>query len=220
MNHTKRLTLWSCGSLISALAMFLLVGCQSASEQSSSKPATVAASAAPAATAEATPAEATPMTTPTTMPTAIRIDAGSDTNYVDSEGNTWLTDQGFADGEAISRDNDMPIANTKDPTLYRTEHYDMTSFSENVPDGKYTVKLHFAETFDGITGPGDRVFSFNVGGQHEFKDFDVWAKAGGPQRAYDVTVDNVEVTDGKLVIAFTANVQSPEINGIEIIPAR
>ena len=34
MNHTKRLTLWSCGSLISALALFLLVGCQSSKEQS------------------------------------------------------------------------------------------------------------------------------------------------------------------------------------------
>ncbi len=153
-------------------------------------------------------------------PRAIRIDAGSDTNYVDSEGNVWLADQGFADGEVITRDDDMPIANTKDPALYRTEHYDMTSFSENVPNGKYTVKLHFAETYEGITGPGERVFSFNVGGQNEFKDFDVWAKAGGPQRAYDVTVDDVEVTDGKLAITFTANVQSPEINGIEIIPAQ
>ena len=192
--------------------MFFLVGCQSTSEQSASKPATATAPAvAPAASAEAASASA---------PKVIRIDAGSDTNYVDSEGNVWLADQGFADGEVITRDDDMAIANTKDPTLYRTEHYDMTSFSQNVPDGKYTVKLHFAETYEGVTGPGERVFSFNVGGQNEFKDFDVWVKAGGPQRAYDVTVDNVNVTDGKLVITFTANVQSPEINGIEIIPAQ
>lgn len=212
MNQAKRLTLWSCGSLISALAIFLVAGCQSAREQSSSKPATEAApAAAPAATAEAAPAAPTGI---------IRIDAGSDTNYVDSEGNTWLADQGFADGEVITRDADLPVANTKDPALYRTEHYDMTSFSENVPNGKYTVKLHFAETYEGITGPGERVFSFNVGGSHEFKDFDIWVKAGGAQRACEVTVDDVDVTDGKLVITFTANVQSPAINGVEIIPAR
>ena len=47
----------------------------------------------------------------------------------------------------------------------------------------------------------------------------------GPRRAarnsaYDVTVDDVEVTDGKLTITFTANVQSPAIDGIEIIPAQ
>lgn len=214
MSQAKHFTLWSCGSLISALAMVLVVGCQSAREQSSSEPATATATAtaaAPAATTEAAPAA---------LPKIIRIDAGSDTNYVDAEGNTWLADQGFADGEVITRDDDMPIANTKDPALYRTEHYDMTSFSENVPNGKYTVKLHFAETYEGVTGPGERVFSFNVGGQNEFKDFDVWVKAGGPQKAYDVTVDNVDVTDGKLAITFTANVQSPEINGIEIIPAQ
>ena len=90
-------------------------------------------------------------------------------------------------------------------------------FPTNFPNGKYTVKLHFAETYEGISGPGERVFSFNVQG-HEFKDFDVFAKTGGAQRAYVETV-NVDVTGGKLDITFTPNVQSPEINGVEIIPA-
>src|SRR5579859_4207623 len=108
MNQAKRLTLWSCGSLISALAMLLVAGCQSSNCQSCSKPATAAAPAAApaAATAEAAPAAA---------PKIIRIDAGSDTNYVDAEGNTWLADQGFADGEVITRDADLPVADTKDP---------------------------------------------------------------------------------------------------------
>jgi len=30
----------------------------------------------------------------------------------------------------------------------------------------------------------------------------------------------VEVTNGKLDITFTANIENPEINGIEIIPAQ
>jgi hypothetical protein len=60
------------------------------------------------------------------------------------------------------------------------------------------------------------VFSFNVEGQ-EFRDFDVWVKAGGGQRAYIETV-NVTVTDGKLDITFEPNVDNPEINGIEIAP--
>ena len=45
-----------------------------------------------------------------------------------------------------------------------------------------------------------------------------YVKAGGPQRAYIETVP-VEVTDGKLDITFTSNVENPEINGIEILPA-
>jgi alcohol dehydrogenase (cytochrome c) len=78
------------------------------------------------------------------------------------------------------------------------------------------AKLYFAETFEGITGPGDRVFSFNVQG-HEFKNFDIYAKAGGADRAYVETVP-VEVTDGTFKITFTSNVENPAIDAIEIIP--
>jgi hypothetical protein len=147
----------------------------------------------------------------------VRIKAGLTASWKDSEGNEWLADQGFADGDTTDRPDDMKIDNTTNPAMYRTERYGMTSFSYPVPNGKYIVKLHFAETYDGITGPGQRVFSFNVQGQ-EFKDFDIWVKAGGPAKAYIETV-NVEVTDGKLNIKFTPNVENPEINGIEILPA-
>jgi len=92
----------------------------------------------------------------------------------------------------------------------------MTAYSFAVPNGKYTVKLLFAEVYSGITGPGDRVFSFNVQG-HDFKDFDIWVKAGGFDKAYVESV-NVEVTDGKLNITFTPNVENPKICGIEILP--
>ncbi|HZZ28255.1 MAG TPA: malectin [Pirellulales bacterium] len=152
----------------------------------------------------------------------IRFRAGSTTPYKDSQGHTWLPDVttkegGFEEGDTIDRPDEMEIKNTKDPALYRSEHYSMKSFWYKVPNGKYVIKLHFAETFDGIGGPGDRVFSFKVQDK-EFKDFDVWKKAGGPQRAYIESVP-VEITDGKLKITFTPNVENPEINGIEIIPA-
>ena len=127
----------------------------------------------------------------------------------------WQAEQGFSGGDSIERP-DLDIANTKDAGLFRSEHYSMDSFSTKVPNGKYIAKLYFAETYDGITGPGERVFSFNVQG-HEFKDFDVYAKAGGPNRAYIETVP-VEVTDGTFKITFTSNIENPQINAIEIIP--
>ena len=148
-------------------------------------------------------------------PPPVRIKAGSSRPLTDSEGNLWLADQGFPDGETTERSDHLAIANTEDPTLYQSERYGMTSFAYPVPNGKYVVKLHFAETYDAIKGP--RVFSFNVLG-HEFKDFDVWARAGGAQRACVETV-TVEVTDGKLNIYFIHQQENPEINGIEILPA-
>jgi hypothetical protein len=214
MNHAKRITLWSRGSLISALAVFLLAGCQSGKEQSSQGQS--GGNTTTAATPAPVPAPALKAESSSALK-ALRIDAGSSTAYTDSEGNVWLPDRGFADGDTVDRGDDVQIANTKDPAIYRTEHYDMTAFTQKVPNGKYTVKLHFAETFEDITAAGQRVFTFNVNG-HEFKDFDVFAKAGGAKRA-DVETADVEVTNGKLDITFTANVQSPEINGIEIIPA-
>ncbi|HVU07404.1 MAG TPA: malectin [Verrucomicrobiae bacterium] len=194
----------SCLSFVVALAAFSPAGCASSKKQSEKPSPPTAASTV-----------AKPQPAPSGI---IRIDAGSANSFTDSAGNVWLADQGFADGDTIERDSDLQITNTPDPGLYRTEHYGMSAFSYNVPNGKYTVKLHFCETYDGITGEGQRVFSFSVGG-HDFKDFDVWQKAGGPQRAYVVTVDDVNVTDGKLDITFTQQTENPEINGIEIIPA-
>ena len=147
----------------------------------------------------------------------IRISAGAEQDFTDSSGNLWLSDRGFEGGDVVSRAADMEIANTKDAGIYRTEHWGMSSFSLPLPDGRYVVKLHFAETYDGINGPEGRVFSMNVEGQ-ELKDFDPWVKAGGGGRAYVETV-NATITDGKLDITFESGVDNPEINGIEIIPA-
>jgi alcohol dehydrogenase (cytochrome c) len=108
------------------------------------------------------------------------------------------------------------VTGTKDPGLFTSEHWGMTAFSTKLPNGKYIAKLYFAETYEGITASGQRVFSFNVQG-HEFKDFDAWAKTGGRNRAYIETVP-VEVTTGEFRIGFTRQVENPAIKAIEIIP--
>lgn len=154
---------------------------------------------------------------PATELKPIRINAGRFTPYTDSKGNVWLPDQGFEGGDTVEHDPPVEIIGTDEPGLYQTEHYSMESFTWKLPNGKYIARLHFCETYDGITGPGDRVFTFNVQG-HEFKDFDVWVKAGGPYRPYIVTVP-VEVTNGEFKITFTHQVENPQINAIEIIPA-
>jgi hypothetical protein len=173
--------------------------------------ATPPPAAAPAAPAAVTGDGLLQLTPP------VRIRAGNATAFKDSAGQTWLPGQGFAGGDTVDRADDLRILNTPDPGLYRSEHYDVTGFSCHVPNGKYQVKLHFAETYESIDGPGQRVFSVNVQG-HEIKDLDVFARAGGALRAY-VETANVDVTDGTLKITFTPNVQSPEINGLEILPA-
>ena len=171
--------------------------------------------------AQPVPDAITPPTTPSVAPapavtkSIVRIKAGASAPFTDSSGNVWLAEQGFEGGDVIEREG-IAIANTKDAGLYQSEHYGMSSFSLSVPNGKYIAKLHFAETFEGITEAGQRVFSFNVQGR-EFKDFDVYVKAGGSNKAYIETVP-VEVTNGKFTITFTSNVENPQINAIELVP--
>ncbi len=110
----------------------------------------------------------------------------------------------------------LPVTGTKDPGLYLGEHWGMTAFSRKIPNGDYLVKLYFAETFQGITQAGQRLFSFNVQGK-EFKDFDIWVKAGGFRKAYIESVP-VEVSNGELRITFTRQVENPLVKAIEIIP--
>jgi hypothetical protein len=196
----------------------ILTGCQTDKQSSApatSTPPVAQAAPAPAAVAPA-PAPAAPAAAaPVAAAGVIRVKAGSTSPFKDSSGNVWQGEVGFSGGDVVERP-DLAIANTKDPGLFQSEHYSMDSVSLDVPNGKYLAKLYFAETYDGITGAGQRVFSYNVQG-HDFKDFDVFAKAGGANRAYVESVP-VEVTNGKFKITFTSNVENPQINAIELIP--
>jgi len=190
---------------VAAGVLAFLAGCQTGNHNSAPSSSAAPSVIAPALT----------VSTSTESDGVIRIKAGSSASFKDSGGNVWQSETGFDGGDSAERP-ELAIANTKDQGLYQSEHYSMNSFSCKLANGKYVAKLHFAETYDGITEAGQRVFSFNVQGR-EFKDFDVWAKAGGPSKAYIETVP-VEVTNGEFKIVFTPNIENPEINAIEIIP--
>jgi hypothetical protein len=208
-------------SLLFAVITLGVAGCQSISKSESASQSAVAPAPTSAATTESAPAPASAATAATdvaVMPRkdgVIRINAGASAPVKDSAGNDWLPDQGFTGGDVVERP-EVAITNVPNGIIYQSEHYGMDSFSWKLPNGKYKVNLYFAETYDGITGPGDRVFSFNVQGQ-DFKGFDVWKAAGGAQKPVEISAD-ATVTDGQLLIKFTPNVENPQINGIEIIP--
>jgi hypothetical protein len=108
----------------------------------------------------------------------------------------------------------IKIENTDDAWLYRTERYGMAGYSFTVPNGKYLVQLDFAETYPGITHPGQRVFSVDVQGVR-LSHLDVFQEAGGRDIAL-VKSFQVTVTNGKLIITFVKEIQNPVIDAIEI----
>lgn len=147
----------------------------------------------------------------------VLIEAGGTANYTDPNGDVWLADAGFTAGAGgvVDRGN-IAIANTTNDRIYQTERWGQTAFTYAVPNGAYQVKLHFAETYAGITGAGQRVFNANVEGV-AINNIDVFGETGGANRALVKTV-NVTVADGAMNVTFAATVNNTLINGIEIIP--
>ena len=151
------------------------------------------------------------------------INCGADAVYVDGAGTTWLADQDKTDdlswgaigGDVIVRDT-IEIPDTQAPMVYLNERYNMAGYVFDLKPGKYTVRLHFAETYDGITDAGERIFDVSINKKVVLKDFDVFKEAGGANKPVIKEFKGIEVTE-KLEIDFETKEQNPEINGIEIL---
>lgn len=145
-----------------------------------------------------------------------RVNAGGGA-YVDMAGRTWSADTGFTSGSVTGFAN--PIAGTTDDTLYQTFRFDNSPGSPldyvfAVQNGNYEVRLHFAETWSGISAAGQRVFDVFLEGQLALDDLDVFATAG-PNTAHVETLQT-GVADGQLTIGLRHVTENPMISAIEI----
>jgi len=155
----------------------------------------------------------------------MRVNCGDERPYTDKAGNLWSPDQEFSPGAkygavggaTVEREPLKDVEATAMPRVYLTERYVMDNYTFALPNGTYTVRLHFCETYEGIFAVGERVFSVKVQGKEVLKNFDVFKEGGGFGKPVVKTISGAAVTDGKLVIDFVSDVQNPEINGIEIL---
>jgi YVTN family beta-propeller protein len=156
-----------------------------------------------------------PILTPTT---AIRVNTGGG-QYTDAAGQVWAADFGFNTGSVVNVSN--AIAGTADPDLYRSERWDPPTGAElaygfTVPNGTYTVKLHFAETWNGGQAVGSRIFDVLLENQLVLDNLDIFAEVGG--YAALVKTFQATVADGQLNINFThGTADDPQIGAIEIL---
>lgn len=139
-----------------------------------------------------------------------------------SAGGTALTttmgsfgaDQYFSGGTAATASASLAIAGTSDPALYRSERSGTFTYALPVPNGTYTVVLHFAElTF---TRNNQRVFDVNAEGKKVLPNYDIVRKVG-PLTATTERL-SVLVADGVLTLAFIpGKAGAPKVNAIEVI---
>jgi len=146
----------------------------------------------------------------------VRISAGGGT-YADSFNNFWEADLFFTNANptlpltATMSEEAQPIWNTTDDQLYINEHATSFRYDIPIPNGNYTVRLHFAELF--FNGPGGRVFSVGLEGDAVLSNFDIYALVG-KNTALDRSF-TVVVSDGILDISFTAQRgDKPVVNAI------
>ncbi|MBD3316362.1 MAG: choice-of-anchor D domain-containing protein, partial [Chitinivibrionales bacterium] len=147
------------------------------------------------------------------------VNAGG-TAFTDESSTTWETDDAYVNTGNTFSTTDAIAGNSLDP-LYQTERWDYASGEEMrygfpVDSGTYTVSLHFAEIYDGITGTGQRVFSVLIEDSTVLEQFDIFAEVGANTalvKKFDVTV-----RDNSLDIVFVHEVENPKISAIEIVP--
>jgi DUF971 family protein len=87
------------------------------------------------------------------------------------------------------------------------------TYNLDIPDGRYHVRLHFADLFS--SGTGKRVFDVRMEGATVLPNYDIIAAAGGAKRAVAVLFENVEVTGG-LQLEALAKVNTAQFNAIEV----
>jgi hypothetical protein len=155
----------------------------------------------------------------------LRVNAGGSV-YTDSHGNSWQADQAYSSGNwgfygadnTVDHGTSYAISGTTDDRIYQTERWGLSGYRFDLGNGTYNINLHFAETYEGITGPGQRVFDVSVEGQLALDNLDIFSEVGHSTALIKV-LNNVTVQDGQLNIDFSSVIEEPEINGIEIFAA-
>lgn len=154
-----------------------------------------------------------------TVPVPIRIESGGTSSYTDGSANVWGADHSYGPGGGIADRGAIAIANTTEDRIYQTERWGVSDYALVLANGTYTVNLHFAETYAGITGPGQRLFTVTANETIPagWSDIDVFAQAGGNNTAL-VKSGTVAITDNMLTLEFAASADNTMISGIEILP--
>ncbi len=122
-----------------------------------------------------------------------------------NEGNS-LDGAGWSVSDAIS--------GTNDDALFQSQKFGSNlSYSFDVPNGNYQVKMYAAELF--FTNAGQRIFNIAIENSLVKSNYDVFLEVGHDSADIE-TFNNISVTDGTLNIDLNGTLSDAIINGISI----
>lgn len=152
-----------------------------------------------------------------------RIAAGSSREkYRDNMGRLWASDRFFDGGLPMSRP-DRPIAQTLDPTLYRSAREGDFRYDIPLKPGLYELHLHFAEIIaeESVVSSAQslRRFFVTLNGKPLLSDFDIAVDAPGSNTADERVFKDVSpAEDGFLHLRFLSFYGKALLSGIEVVP--
>jgi hypothetical protein len=141
-------------------------------------------------------------------------------SYVDHAGRLWTSDQ-YAVGGILDVHRNPP-ADTADPHLFDGERFGHFTYQIPVAPGHYTVTLYFEEAFFGTesatpsVGAG-RAFDVYANGEALLRNFDIFGKAGGPNKPLTETFHGIAPNAaGLIALSFVPVRNYACVNAIEV----
>lgn len=140
-------------------------------------------------------------------------------SYVDHAGRLWSSDQYAIGGVIVPHQN--PAVTANDPHLYDGERFGHFTYQIPVARGRYTVTLHFTEAFYGAIHPrsvqDSRVFDVYANGEALLRNFDIFDKAGGPNKPVSETFHGIQPdAAGLIAVSFVPVKNYACVSAIEV----
>jgi hypothetical protein len=112
------------------------------------------------------------------------------------------------------------VTNAAPMAVYQSQRYGNFTYTLPglTPNAVYTVRLHFAEFIQ--NGAGKRTFSVAINGTTVLSNFDVYATAGGFEKALVEQFNAKADAGGKITIVFTNGNNNSIVSGIEVAAAK
>lgn len=151
---------------------------------------------------------------PLTLPLKINCGGSAVLDYSADQGWSYQTEFGVLDGSNNSYAG-QPIGGTEEDEVFQSGKNGMVYYNTRVPNGKYKVKLMFAENH--FTSSGKRIFDVYIEQNRVIQDLDIFSQVG-INNAYQVEFENINIQDGILNLYFAPTVDYAIINGIVITP--
>jgi beta-glucanase (GH16 family) len=135
-----------------------------------------------------------------------------------SEG-SFFADTNFTGGKKVSTDEAIDTSLIPAPVppqaVYQTEREGESRYTirDLVPQAPYNVQLHFAETQ--VNGPGERLFDVTINRQTVLNRFDIFAAAGGKNKAVEENFKATADEYGNMAVRLTPRTPAqPRISGL------